>query len=202
MSKLTKEEKLAQAARFQANTERLSTIINPIRVPRYSCHVGFAQLRNSLESWTRDYGLDMQPEFQRGRVWSDAQRIAYIEGILRGTVPEALRVITWNSPAFGYHNPKQDGLGETLLLVDGKQRLNAVLDFMDGKIKPFGLDVSDLLDSAFSPKMSDFSLVFKVLDFPYLRDVLDYYLRVNRGGTPHSEAELNRVAQMLAACSQ
>jgi hypothetical protein len=64
--------------------------------------------------------LDLQPDFQRGDVWSDAKKRRLIDSILR----------EWHVPPIHVVELK-DGRQEVL---DGKQRLTAIWDFVEGSI--------------------------------------------------------------------
>lgn len=57
---------------------------------------------NSLEQqlviYEREVGLDLDPDFQRGHVWSQQQQIKYVEYVLRGG--NLNRHIIFNCPGF------------------------------------------------------------------------------------------------------
>lgn len=138
-----------------------------------------------------EWGLDPNPVWQRGNVWTDAQRVAYVEHVLRGgqSGRELLFVCTnWEAtPAEGY------------ALADGKQRLEAVRAFMRGELRAFadaarpeGYAVGDFAGRV----PSRFEFLWRVVPCRSLVDVLDLYLRFNAGGTTHAQAELDRVQAM------
>ncbi len=37
-----------------------------------------------VDVWVNEYGLQLNPDFQRGHVWAEEQQIAFVEFILRG----------------------------------------------------------------------------------------------------------------------
>lgn len=63
--------------------------------------------------------IDLQPDFQRGEVWSDEKKKALIDTILRG----------WHVPPIHIIVVEETGAQEVL---DGQQRLVAIRDFMSG----------------------------------------------------------------------
>ena len=65
--------------------------------------------------------LDLTPPFQRNLVWSSKQKSELIESIIMG-IP---------LPAF-YVKENPEGV---YVVVDGKQRLSTLFDFIDGKFK-------------------------------------------------------------------
>lgn len=141
-----------------------------------------------LEDWIAltNPPLNLDPDYQRGHVWTEAQQIAYVEFVLmRG---ETSRSIICNCP--GWHGDMR-GPYE---LVDGLQRITAVRRFMRDDIRAFGHLRSQLRGS--------FRLwarfAWRVMDLPTRADVLKLYLLLNSGGTPHSPEEIARVRELLA----
>lgn len=155
----------------------------------YKVNIGWAY----LDEWLSDYaktGLDLDPDFQRAHVWTKAQQTAYVEYILRGG--EGSRIVYWNQAArkeSSHHNAMA-----TLLLVDGKQRLEAVRAFIRGDVTAFGLLRDDFTDKL--PRIgTDF--VMQIASLRTRKEVLEWYLAVNAGGTPHTGEELDKVRQLL-----
>jgi hypothetical protein len=86
------------------------------------------------------------------------------------------------------------GAHKDFVIVDGKQRLSAVLDFLDNKIKAFGHLYSEYEDKYF---LGGIDFIFKVNNLATKSDVLRWYLDINNSGTPHSTNEIQRVREML-----
>ena len=174
----------------------------PNLLPRatYSVSVGGAYLKKWLEETRSDYGLDLQPSFQRPLVWDEARKTAYLEFLIRGGKGDS-RNITFNSPAFGQGKASQRcNLDNTVLLVDGQQRLHAILDFLDDKVTVFGgYRLSDFDEATrkdlFRPGEA-LSLNVFVNALETLEEVLTYYLELNEGGMAHTADELERVRAM------
>lgn len=184
---------------YDSKSALLRSIINPLPQPNYSVDVTFSGLEGALERYKRDWGLNLDPDFQRGHVWVHEQRVAYLEGVFRGTVSDSQRVIQLNAPH--WDNERHGGdLPNEIQIVDGLQRLTAVRKFMAGDLRIFdGLHVSDFDGSSYSTKMALYRLRFNIHSFAWRRDLLAYYLDINTGGTPHSEAEIERVRGLLSA---
>lgn len=141
-----------------------------------------------LEGWIarqakRD--LDLNPDFQRAHVWSELQQVRYIEFMLRGG--NSGKDLYFNHP-----NWSRGGSG-VFVLVDGKQRLNAVLRFLHNEIPAFecyyrdweGLPVMDL------------QFIININDLKSREEVLQWYIDINAGGIAHTEAEIAKVREML-----
>lgn len=171
---------------------KFSDIKQFIRSGSYEIDVSLDFLKRTLEGWREDYGLDLNPDFQRGHVWTEEQQIAYVEFLLRGGV--TAKVIYFNSPAFG-GNSKEGNLDDTILCVDGLQRLTACLRFLDNEIKVFGHYYNEFEGSL---RMMQ-GLKFNVNCLQNRKDVLEWYIQFNEGGTVHTKEEINRVKELLKA---
>lgn len=146
-----------------------------------------------LEWWvTRaDHPLILEPDYQRGHVWTEAQQIAFIEYGLRGG--ENSMAITTNCPGWN------EGNYDCYELVDGLQRVTAVRAFMGGKIGVFGGHRID----EFTDRMRCYvTFKWRVLCFPTRAEVLRLYLAINDGGVVHSPEEIARVRALLEAAEQ
>ena len=97
-------------------------------------------LRTFVSYFFEEYwdNIDFEPNFQRGLVWSQKQKEAYILALFEHR--------TELSPTFVLD---QDKVNETMNLkkmisIDGKQRLHAVKEFMDDKFSVKGMHYSQL----------------------------------------------------------
>ena len=212
MHRLTEEE---VAALREAETQRerknadFEAIIRPLRTASYEVDMEWHCFDRQIESIGADYGgLELEPDFQRGHVWTHAQQQHFIENVLRGVVTSAGFHVQFNCPNWDNVDYAGD-LPRGLQCLDGLQRITAVRDFLAGKVKPFGLSVSDLAGSRFSPRRSYYRfspsrsyyrfLRVSIHNFERKADLLAHYLDLNAGGTPHSAEDLERVRAMLAA---
>ena len=132
------------------------------------------------------YNLELDPDFQRAHVWTKKQQERYIEFILKGG--EGSRDIYWNCSGW------MSTFKGPMVLVDGKQRINAVEKFLDNKIKAFGYHHKEYEDKL---SIIQTSFRFHVNNLETRAEVLQWYLDLNFGGTPHTEAERKRVINLL-----
>lgn len=79
----------------------------------------------TLRDRAREGELDLQPDFQRGRVWSVTKQQKLIDTILRGWAVPAVHLLVLKD--------------HRLAVLDGQQRLNAMIDFLNDefKVRPF-----------------------------------------------------------------
>lgn len=75
----------------------------------------------TLRDRAREGELDLQPDFQRGRVWSVSKQQKLIDTILRGWAVPAVHLLVLKD--------------HRLAVLDGQQRLNAMIDFLNDKFK-------------------------------------------------------------------
>ena len=152
----------------------------------YSCSVSWQYLFSTLDDYN-EFGLDMNPDFQRGHVWTRKQSIAYVEFGLKGG--RGGRDILFNCP--GWHLGKRKG---EFVLVDGKQRLNAVIMFLKDELPAFGC-----LRKEYTDKMNSLEqrFLFHINDMETRREMLQWYLDLNTGGVVHTSEEIEKVKFLL-----
>lgn len=119
-------------------------------------------------------GWFVLPPFQRPPVWSEAQKVKLIESMWIGLPIGAYFLNKPNS----YNDPTD------LWLIDGQQRITAILEYLDDKFPVFGYRWSEL------PEHEQFS--FMNTTFPCIETrnsdpavLEDLYNRLAYGGTPH-----------------
>ena len=136
--------------------------------------------------------LTLRPQFQRRPVWTDRQKSNLIESILLGLpVPEIyMQIIT-----------QPDGVSE-YVVVDGQQRITAILDFVGAlPRKPFELrhldDTSPWSSYTFNDLTPDKRTAFygHSMAVRYLQDatpdeIKDLFRRLNKYLTPLNAQEL------------
>ncbi len=139
--------------------------------------------------------LVLSPDFQRNYVWKSKQKKELIESILLG-IP---------LPAF-YFSEDENG---NLLVVDGKQRLTSIFEFMDNQFslpKDFGYlnethfsqEVKySTLQEKIKRKIGSFFLTCYIINPttpPLIRN--EIFTRVNRGGIPLNAQEVRNAVNI------
>lgn len=161
-------------------------------IPRYINDGGYRvnQSWNSLERALERYfedGLDLDPDFQRGHVWNETQQRNYVEFILKGGVG-CSNELRFNCPRWNMG----DRTGP-FVIVDGKQRLEAVRRFLRNDLAVFGHKFEEFTDRL--PWEADFIFIINSLNTR--KEVLEWYLQINTGGVVHTTEELDRVRKLL-----
>lgn len=131
--------------------------------------------------------IDMEPDYQRPIVWTEAQQSAFVGHLLDGGECPKIYIQQYRQ--------RHDLPSE---IVDGKQRLTSIYRWMRGDIPAVCADGAviwfkdtDVVDRR-ALKME-----LHMIDLPRA-ERLNFYLRLNRGGTVHTSEEIGRVREMLA----
>jgi len=141
---------------------------------------------NYIEHWIKSHNINMNPDFQRKYVWTETQKEQYIEWILRGG--KSGKELYFNHPGWF------KGFKGEMVIVDGKQRIEAVLSFLNNKTKAYGYYHKHYEDKM-SMLISGFSI--NVADLENRKDVLQWYIDMNTGGTSHTTEEIMFVKSLL-----
>ena len=152
----------------------------------YQVDFRLGYLSKAIQDFQQE-GLLLCPDFQRGHVWTPQQQTEFVEYILRGGKTSEILL----NAKGGYV-----GICENFVCVDGLQRLTALLLFLDDKLSIFGghtrsqIEGIDLL-------LKELYLTFRINELSTQKEVLQWYLELNFGGTPHTQVELDRVRGLL-----
>lgn len=159
-------------------------------IPKFVCdgsyrvEVELEDIERMIDRYIKNYQLEMNPDFQRGHVWTEEQQIAFVEFILSGGRAPAIR---FNHPGW------QRGWEGSMVCVDGLQRITAILRFINNEIKAHGHYYREF------EGYSGADITIIVNNLKTRREVLQWYLELNDGGTPHTKEEIARVRDLLAA---
>lgn len=173
-------------------------LIQPLPRPEGVETIAMSSLKRKLSEFdedTRSTGgsFNLTPDFQRcSNCWTEEQQVSYIENLFRGVAPTELK---FNSDNWCL---KDSNKPENIVCIDGLQRITAILLFLeddlaifDGKVK-----ASDLIGTTFSPKM--FKIQIKMYNFEKRKELLEFYVKLNSGGTIHSKEEIEKVKNLIS----
>lgn len=167
---------------------KFSDIPQFTREGNWECNYSVLRFVRQIEDFEKEDGLEMNPDFQRGHVWTEEQQINFIEFILRGG--KTGRTIYLNHPNWmGSFDKGSVGF----VCVDGLQRTTAIRRFINNEIPAFGTFYKDFEGS---PRILN-DMKININDLKTKEEVLHWYIQMNEGGTPHSKEEIDRVKKML-----
>lgn len=177
-------------------------LIRPRPTSSNGADISLSGLDEFLASQERDVikaggSFELNPDFQRGHVWTQQQQVAFIEALLRGV---AKAEVIFNCPGWVGDGEVGDIPLNTMQCVDGLQRITAIRRFAKGELAVFGgLRASDLSGTPF--RLSAYRVHFEIHEIASRADLLQFYIDLNFGGVQHTEAERLRVKGLLAAAS-
>lgn len=133
------------------------------------------------------FGTDVNPDYQRGYVWSEEDETRLIDALFAGRDIGKFVFIK-------YPYPRNDDV------LDGKQRLNTIVRFITNQFKYKGLywnQIGKYDRSTFEDRI----IQYVELDGKNLTEVdkLEIFLSVNAAGVPQSEEHLTAIRAKLAA---
>ena len=173
-------------------------IVRPLRKSVYAVQQPILMIERTLRQLDEDArgqggSLQLNPDFQRGHVWDQPRQIAFLESVIRGVAPMNIRFncANWDMKMV---DKDCDMNPDDIVCVDGLQRLTALRDFVAGKFKVFDrYTIKDLENTPFSFKRMQANWTMEIFDIKSRKDLLNFYLDINRGGVVHTEEELARV---------
>jgi len=152
----------------------------------YSVHCSWKYFEEQyLQKERCGESLNLDPDYQRGLVWTKKQKSQYIEWILRGGLSG--KDIYLNFPGWmtDYHGHFE--------VVDGKQRLYAALDFIHNKVRAFGKLYKEF--GGYFPEEACFTIHINNLESR--KEILQWYLDMNSCGVAHTSKELEKVRELI-----
>lgn len=173
---------------------RFSDIPKAIEAGQYQCTYRLAYFVEYIEELIETEGLQMNPDFQRGHVWTEEQQISYMEALLSKRARNAL-TLYFNYPFWTTSRNKDPNVYSDFVCVDGLQRYTAISRFVHNEIKVFGSYFREYEDK---PSSVDHVVLFNVNCLKSKAEVLQWYVEMNAGGTPHAEEEIERVRKMMS----
>ncbi len=145
---------------------------------------------SALFQWIRKGELILDPPFQRGSVWTTEQQEAWILSVLGGLPLPAVFV---NKPS-AFHTE----WGTKMVVIDGRQRLEAMMAFEDDKLLVNGEKFSEQ-SVRFNRKWGFLCLPTVFTGFETKRECVELYVRLLTTGTAHTDKEIDKAAAMLKA---
>ena len=144
----------------------------------------------SLLSFQYLFGVDFNPDYQRGSVWDDEDREKLLDSIFMGR--EIGRFVFKQLPFTRTSND-----GNYYEIVDGKQRMLTLLAFYENRFPYKGVFYNDL-SAQDKNWFMDASIGVAEIDQSVTRaEVLEIFLAMNEGGKPVTKEVLDHARELL-----
>ncbi|WP_329142752.1 DUF262 domain-containing protein [Streptomyces sp. NBC_01456] len=175
------------------------------------------QIKELARSFRVSFGLDLNPPYQRGLVWSGDQKVSLIRSWLTGTPTGVVilndrSTIEWKQ-ANGYDPVDRDE--PMYACIDGQQRISTACEWFDDKlVVPASWFAPEDVEAAVDtddgpyvrhsgltlPRRRHFAnraqLTVAVARVATVEEEAVIYLLVNGGGTPQTDADMANAARI------
>lgn len=177
------------------------------------------QAREIVRSFSESFGLDLNPPYQRGQVWTEDQKIALVRSWLTGTPTGVVIFNDRSTPewkaASGYDPAER---GESIYAcIDGQQRISAAHEWFGDELavpaswfEPEHVErIEDTEDGPYvrwsglsKVRQRHFAnrahLTVATARVGTVQQEASIYLLVNGGGTPQTDADMAKAADVAA----
>lgn len=156
-----------------------------------NAHIRFNQ--TDLESLIHRYysfGVNMDPDYQRGYVWDQEDKEFLINSIFNH-----IEIGRFAFVKLDYADVSKTGNG--FEIMDGKQRLNALIEFYENRFPYQGYYYNDL-SSTDQRCFLNHTVVMGDLEHADRATILGCFLKLNRCGRIMDKSHLTKVEDMLA----
>ncbi len=149
-------------------------------------------IRSLLNMCFKEYGIDLEPDYQRGNVWNEDQKVALIDSIFKNIDIGKFAIIRRPWP-WGNDPNKTPFLCE---MLDGKQRLTALVEFFCGRFRYRGKYYNDL--HPFDQNhFRNYGVSVGESEGLTNEQKYRYFLKLNTTGSPVDPEHMERVEYML-----
>lgn len=157
-------------------------------------------IRLNFSNWTLEslihtayfFGIKMNPDYQRDFVWDAADKEYLLDSVFKG-IDIGKFVLVHRSDA----DWKRDGYSYEIL--DGKQRLNTLMEFYEDRITYQGKTYSQLSGTD-KYTFKNLNISVGEIRNATQKDILLAFLKFNRGGRVMDKTQIEKVEKMLEDC--
>jgi hypothetical protein len=128
---------------------------------------------------------NMNPEYQRGDAWTLEDKVALIDSIYNNVDIGKFTFIVLPYSAKGYEYE----------ILDGKQRLQAIVDFTEGRFEYRGKKYQDMHPMDLN-HLDRYLVVMSETESLTLKQKCNFFLKLNVTGKPQSKEHLNKIRKM------
>ena len=144
------------------------------------------ELRGLLHYFEGGSGIDLNPDYQREIVWNEDQKVALIDSIFKNIDIGKFTII---------RRSFKEELDHYYEVLDGKQRIMALLDFFECRFKYKGKTYNDL-HWRDQNHFKGYAISWAETEPLTNEQKYRYFLKLNTGGVPISEKHLDKVRKM------
>ena len=141
---------------------------------------------DSLLNMVYYFGVDFDVDYQRDHVWTLDDKVELIDSIFNN--------IDIGKFVFVQRTMKHEGkLHE---IIDGKQRLTAICEFIEGRFKYKGYTFAELSNGD-KNKIKSHQISYGYLENPTRRAIFETFIKLNTSGRPMKNEDIDKVKKLL-----
>jgi hypothetical protein len=141
---------------------------------------------DSLLNMVYFFGVDFDVDYQRDHVWTLDDKIALIDSIFNNV--DIGKFVFVERPM---------GCDRKLLeIIDGKQRLTAICEFVEGRFQYNGYYYDELSFSD-KNKINSHGISYGYLENPSRRAIFETFIKLNTAGRPMKNEDIDKVKKLL-----
>lgn len=161
-----------------------------------SCYYMLESIVNWIDGNNKDHDvLNLNPDYQRSHSWTDQQAERFVGHWLEGGDTPKFYIQRYSS---AQNSPRREYWLVPAEVIDGQQRLRALYRWYKGEI---AAEISDGRRMWYRDtneiERRGFNIQLHFVDLPRLQR-LEFYVRLNRGGTVHKDEEIQRVRDLIS----
>jgi len=159
----------------------------------YHINTSVDYLPEQIRQWTTEdvFTVEIEPDFQRSHVWTEEQQIRFMEFLVRNPNDSKAKSLFFNCRNWRIDYEEENG--NVIYLVDGLQRLTAIKRFLNNEIPIYGYYYKEFDSNLFIRRIY-LDIYFNTLN---RKEMLQWYIDLNSGGTVHTADEINKVQNLL-----
>ena len=132
-------------------------------------------------------GVDMDVEYQREHVWTMKDKTALLDSIFNNV---EIGKFVFVQRSMGHR-------GKLYEILDGKQRLTTIIDFVEDRFKYKGYYFSELSFKD-QHKITECNVSYGYLENPSKEAIFETFIKLNTCGKPMANKHINHVKQLLS----
>lgn len=146
---------------------------------------------SSFDSIVYFFGINLNPDYQRGLVWELSDKIKLIDSIFNNV---DIGKFVFVRRDFDVRKNETPHLFEVL---DGKQRLSTIMEFIEGRFRWNGFLFSELHPKDQS-HLKNYKISRAEIDMPKDKNVLyEFFLKLNTTGKPMKKSHFDKVKGLI-----
>src|ERR1035437_1148309 len=141
---------------------------------------------SSLLNMVYHAGVDFNVDYQRDHVWTLDDKVALIDSIFNNI---DIGKFVFVQRSFSYK-------GKLYEILDGKQRLTAICEFVEGRFSYKGVYFSELSNRD-KNKIENHNIAWGYLENPNRKAIFESFIKLNTCGRPMENKDIQKVKKLL-----